>query len=424
MLWELLRCSKPTLNLFVRLCATTPYLASILIENPGMIDELADSLLMNQLPSGDRLDAHRASNFAAVTSDILRVLNEFKNSAHLTIGVRDMLGKDTIESTHAAISNTAEACLRRVIEHEQEIAADRFGDPMTEAESGSQQVPAEMIAVALGKLGGREPNYHSDLEILMLYSGDGETQRRIGGHLHTTTNHLFFNQVARQVNERLGEVGSAGRLYELHSRLNAIGEEGVLSTTFDAFLDTFRRDQVPLSRWLALGKARVISGSIRQRSSYQEKILDTLATFQWNPSMTDEIQQMRRRMQDAAAPSNLKRGEGGTVDVEWIAQVMMLKHVSGNPSMIRQGTIDSLLTLEKLGHLSHEDASTLVRGYRILRRTEANLRLMNAEGRHELPEDEKQMKNLAYLMGQPNADSVRQMCNAARKSNRKLFDQI
>jgi glutamate-ammonia-ligase adenylyltransferase len=140
--------------------------------------------------------------------------------------------------------------------------------------------------------------------------------------------------------------------------------------------------------------------------------------------MMNEIRPMRLRMQNAASPSNLKRGEGGTVDVDWVAQVLLLKHVAGNPSLIRHGTIDLLLNLESAGHLSHEDASTLVRGYRILRRTEANLRLMDAEGRYELPDDERQMKNLAFLMGQPNAASVRQMCDAARKSNRAIFDRV
>lgn len=423
MLWDLLLSSKPTLNLMVRLCATTPYLASILIKNPGMIDELVDSLLMNQLPSADRLDAH-SIELCRGASDIDRVLHEFKNSANLTIGVRDMLGKETIESTHAALSDTADASLRRALEYEQEVVAERFGDPMTESDTPGELNSAEMITVAFGRLGGREPNYRSKLDVMMLYSGDGETKRRVGGRRHTTTNDQFFNQVADQVMRRFNEVGMLGRLYELTSRLSESEDKEIVSTTFDSFLGAFGRGDAPLAHWMDLCKARVISGSSRSRRDYQQRIDDTLASFQWDPSMIDEIHQMRRQIQQVASPGNLERGEGGTLDVQWIAEVLMLKNISANPSMIRIGTIESLLELETAGGLSPEDATALVRNYRILRRTNSNLRLMNADGRDELPENESHMKNLAYLMGQPNAESVRQMCDAARKSNRSLFDRL
>ena len=422
-LWDLLRTHKPMLNLVVRMCATTPYLASILTENPGMIDELVDSLLIDHLPSAQRLDAHSIELCRGI-SDFSQVMHGFKNSAHLTIGVRHMLGKETIEATHAALGDTADACLRRVIEHEQEIVAQRYGDPLR-----ADGTSAQVIALALGKLGGHEPNYHSDLDVLLLYCGEGETERRVGGRRHTTTNHLFFNQVARQVIDRVNDVnsgatGSTGRLYELNSRLRLSDDEGVLSISFDDFLQTFTQRTAPLWHWMALCKARVFSGHARERILYQERIESTLASFVWAPSVANELRVMRARMQEAASPSNMKRGVGGTVDVEWIAQMLLLRHGSENSAIIRQGTINSINAIEKAGHLSQEDASTLIRGYRILRRAEANLRLMNAEGRHELPDNDRQMKKLAYLMGEPNAETIRQKCDAARKSNRKLFDRI
>ncbi len=113
------------MELMVRLCATTPYLSGILTNNPGMIDELIDSLLMNRLPSSQRLEAH-SIELCRGAADIELILHSFKNSAHLTIGVRDMLGKESLEATHQAIGDTAEACLRRMIEHEQEV----LGEPV------------------------------------------------------------------------------------------------------------------------------------------------------------------------------------------------------------------------------------------------------------------------------------------------------
>ena len=163
-LWELLRAHKPTMQLMVKLCASAPYLSGILTNNPGMIDELIDSLLMNRLPSADRLDA-QSIELCRGAAEIELILHGFKNSAHLMIGVRDMLGKESIEATQAAISDTAEAVLRRVIDDELEKLAERFGDPVDD-----EGQPAELLALALGKFGGREPNYHSDLDMIFLYS--------------------------------------------------------------------------------------------------------------------------------------------------------------------------------------------------------------------------------------------------------------
>ncbi|MGB7346623.1 MAG: glutamate-ammonia-ligase adenylyltransferase, partial [Pirellulaceae bacterium] len=175
-LWELLGANPPTMDLMVRLCSSAAYLRNILIRNPGMIDELVDSLLMNRLPSGDRLDA-QSIELCRGAADVDLILQGFKNSAHLTIGVRDILDKESVEATHRALADTAEACLRRVIENEQAALAAQLGDPV-----GEDGEPAELIALALGKFGGREPNYHSDLDVIFFVFSKG---RNAASHWRT-----------------------------------------------------------------------------------------------------------------------------------------------------------------------------------------------------------------------------------------------
>ncbi len=417
-LWELLGGSQPTMRLMVRLCATTPYLVDILTNNPGMIDELVDSLLINRLPSADRLDAHSIELCNGV-ADIDDILHSFKSSAHLMIGVRDMLGKESLEATHQAIGDTAEACLRRVIEHEHDVVADQFGDPCDQ--DGN---PVEMVALALGKLGGREPNYHSDLDTIFLFSGAGETQRRVGGHRRTTTNDRFFNQVARQTFARINGGGPSGRLYELDSRLRPIDENGPMAVTIDTFLQQFESDAAPLWMRLALCKARAISGSRRLRMDTNAKVAQTIAAIGWQPAMAAQIRDLRLQLQTNASPDNLKRGEGGTIDVEHVAQMLTLRHAGDNIQIIRQGTTASLESLAEAGFLSADDADLLTQGYRTLRRTEANLRLMKTPARHSLPTDEESMRNLAFLMGEPDGHTIVRKCNEARKMNREVFNKI
>ncbi|WP_186776413.1 [protein-PII] uridylyltransferase family protein [Rubripirellula reticaptiva] len=417
-LWELLGASRPTMNLMVRLCATTPYLSDILTNNPGMIDELVDSLVINRLPSAERVDAH-SIELCRGAADIDDILSSFKSGVHLMIGVRDMLGKETLEATHQSIADCAEACVRRVIQHEQEVVADQFGDPTDE--NGN---PSEMIALALGKFGGREPNYHSDLDAVFLYSSTGETRRRVGGHRLTTTNHRFFNQVARQVLARINQPHKNGRLYELDSRFCPFADSGPIAMSVYDFLQLFQSDETPVWMRLALCKARVISGSRLIRKGVDAAVADTIAATVWDKSMAGQIRQLRIEQEKTAEPENLKRGCGGTMDVEYIAQMLTLKHAHATPQIIRQGTTASLEALAGLGLLDHSDAEALASGYRTLRRIEASLRLMLAPARHSMPESIDLLKNLAFLMGESDPAVIQERCDAAKKSNREIFDRI
>ncbi len=417
-LWELLGSNRPTMQLMVRLCATTPYLSGILIENPGMIDELIDSLLMDRLPTASRLDAH-SIELCRGAANVDRILHSFKNSAHLTIGVRDMLGKESIEATHAAIADTAEACIRRVIDHEQELLAEQYGDPISE-----QDEVSELVTLALGKLGGHEPNYHSDLDAIFLYSAEGETRRRVGGHRVTVRHQHFFNELAQRVVTRINRPGSSDRLYELDSRLRPTGEVGLMAVSIDEFLKQFRQDTALLWQRLALCKARAISGSPKLRRKTDEAVASVIRETRWHPRMATEIRELRQRMQQTASSENLKRAEGGTVDVEVVAQMLTLRHAGESPEIIRQGTTASLQAIAQAGYLSEVQSLELINGYRTLRRVEANLRLMNTPARHELPDDEASMRNLAFLMHESDPSMIVAQCQQARQNNRRLFNLV
>ena len=417
-LWELMASSQPTMDLMLRLCAATPYLSGILTTSPGMIDELVDSLLMNRLPTTVRLDVH-SLELCRGAVEIELILHGFKSSAHLMIGVRDILGKDSLEAIHQAIGDTAESCLRRVAEYEQEYLAMQYGDPVDD--NGDR---SEFLMVALGKLGGREPNYHSDLDAVFLYQSDGETKRRPGGHRSTLTNQQFFNQIARRVMDRVNDSTGLPRLYELDSRLRDYGEEGVWAMHVDTFFSRFEQGSAPLWQWLALCKARTISGPHAMRQRLDERIHHVLCGVEWSPQMADQIREMRLRMEQTASPDNLKRGLGGTVDVELVSQALTLRYLKDFPEVRRVGTTESLRTLVEMGCLKPEHCQVLIEGYRFLRRVEGNLRLMNTTARHEIPEQTYQRNLLAFLMDEPEAELVLKRCEEMRLNNRAVFNEI
>ena len=418
-LWELLASSRPTMKLMVQICATAPYLTQILTNNPGMIDELVDSLLMNRLPSAQRLDAH-SFELCRGASDIDQILHSFKSSAHLMIGVREILRKETMEATHQAISDTAEACVRRVAEYEQSLLSDHYGDPVDVHDQ-----PAELVSLALGKFGARELNYHSDLDAVFLYSADGETKRRIGGHLSTLTNQRFFNQLAQRILGRINGSASHRRLYELDSRMRPSDGEGDFSMSVDEFFARFQQDDTPAWQRLALCKARPISGSRLLRKQVDQRIRDAIVSTPWSPELAKRIREIRLRMQETAREENLKRGSGGTVDVEFAAQMLTLQHAHQSPNIIQGGTTATLAALTEAGHLDEKWSLGLINGYRTLRRIEASLQLMNTPARHELPEqDADEMRNLAYLMDESDATMIVAQCQQTRQNIRAIFDQV
>ncbi len=419
-LWELFGSSPAALRLFVRLCACSPYLTGILVNYPGMIDELIDSLILDRLPSDAWLEAS-STELCRTAVDIRTILQSFKNGAHLQIGVRDCLGKESLEATHAALAGTAECILRRMSEAVQRELAEQYGDPITPAGE-----PVELVILALGKLGAKEPNYHSDLQVQFLYTADCQTQRRVGGHRHTTTTATFFSEVARHTTALVNEPADGKQLLELGVPFDLTGaaSERRLATSLDALAAYFRRGQATLAQRLALCKARAISGSPQTRSRVETLIRELIVAGEWYPMMATQVQELRLAMEASAGEDNLKRAAGGTVDVELITQTLQLCHAAKQPQILVPGTMEALARIADADLIDRQTAETLRSNYRTLREVESKLRLLATPKRHEIPSDPLALRQLAMLMGRRDADEIVALCRQVRASNRQIFNNL
>ena len=140
----------------------------------------------------------------------------------------------------------------------------------------------------------------------------------------------------------------------------------------------------------------------------------------WRPEFATEIREMRMRLEEGASKRNLKRGPGGTVDTEFLVQMLQLKHGGDDASIRVPGTLDALTALEQGGYLSADDAEYFRKSYRFQRSIEARIRLMDATGRHELPDNDRELAKLAYLLGysQPARARRRSGAHVRRKPRR------
>ena len=411
MLWELFNESPSTLELYVRLCASSDYLATILKSNPGMVDELLDALQLKSLPDDqwfkDSLDALMRG---AVDPGL--ILGSFKTTQHLRIGVRDIEGQDRIVETHRALAGVAEACLEQVANWQFGLMAKKYG--LQESNSLNE---SPFVIVGMGKLGGREPNYHSDLDVIFLFHSCEHFDSILPPGI---TSQSFFNDLSTAIANTFSSLDSGFKLYELDSRLRPTGGSGTLAVHVDEFLRYFREGDGQLWERQALCKARIVVGNEPWKSKTEEAISEVLG-LPLPEGHANEIWKMRQAMESSCRESNLKRGSGGTVDIEFAVQMLQLRSF---PRVRQTGTLAAIEQLKTVNLLDEDTAGFLIDSYELLRSVESGLRLMNTTARHDLPNDEEQLRKLAYLLNYVDGDSLRMAVESCRKAVRKCVLNI
>jgi glutamate-ammonia-ligase adenylyltransferase len=406
-LWELFSSHPPSLDLAMRLCSLSPFLARLLVTHPGMIDELLDSLMLRQIPGIESLEAE-LWDLCRNAVDPLPILLAYKASQMLRIGVRDLLGKTETADTRRALTGVAEATLRVVLGLEEEKLRRRLGRPLVGGGDDSGR-PASMVVLAMGKFGGREMNYASDLDVIFLYDHDGVTGLLPSSPRSQTltTNAHFFAELASRTMRTFNAFTPQGRLYDMDSRLRPSGRSGPAAISIDVFERYFAADG-PAAPWerQTLVKARVVSGPAAAMRRLEGIIAEASYGKSWSKAEIEGIREMRYRLQEGAASTNLKRAAGGTVDVEFIVQLVQLLHGSAVPAVRTADTLGCLQVINAVGLLPASRCELLGTGYEWLRLVEGRLRLLDTAAHHDLPEDFDERRRLAHMVGSRSAEHL------------------
>jgi glutamate-ammonia-ligase adenylyltransferase len=407
-LWELFSFNPPSLKLYVDLCATSPYLSDILINNPGMIDELLDSLVLNQPRSAEELRAELAE-LSRGASDVEPILHSFQDKELLRIGVRDILGKDTIRETTRALSDLAETLLNRIVLLQEAPLAKRFGVP-TLAEGPRAGQPSRYVILGLGKLGGRELSYHSDLDLVLVYEGDGRTTPPTGAtrfdRFELTDNFHYFTELAQRIIKTMSYQGPLGRLYQVDMRLRPTGKSGSLVIPLSEFQRYYEEGSAQLWERQALTRARVVHGDPAFADLVMKAVESVAYGLPWRADLAEEIRTMRERMEASRTQRDLKRGFGGIVDVEFLVQLLQLKYAQQIPALRATNTWDALKAARDAGILTEADYDAARQGYDFLRLVESRLRIVHNRSLDELPERHDDLEKLARRLGsQPKAET-------------------
>jgi [glutamine synthetase] adenylyltransferase / [glutamine synthetase]-adenylyl-L-tyrosine phosphorylase len=400
-LWELFSFNTPSLKLYVELCAWSQFLSEILINNPGMIDELLDSLVLNQPRTAEELRKELAE-LCRGASDLDPILHSFQDKELLRIGVRDILGKDSIQETTASLSDLAETILVQIALLQEPPLVKRFGLPyLTDGERAGQA--SRFALLGLGKLGGRELSYHSDLDLILVYEGDGRTGPPPGAtrfdRFELTDNFHFFTELAQRIIKATSFLGPMGRLYHVDMRLRPTGKSGSLVTPFMEFRRYFEEGGAQLWERQALTRAQLVYSDADFGRQVMDFVEQVAYGTPWKPELADEIWAMRERLEASRSERDLKRGFGGIVDVEFLVQMFQIKYGRDFPALRTGNTWQALDALRTTGLISEGEHALLRGSYDFLRLVESRLRIVHNRSLDELPGGVEDMEKLARRLG-------------------------
>jgi glutamate-ammonia-ligase adenylyltransferase len=395
--YALLAENHETLKLLVSLFSMSEFLSKILIGHPELLDSLVSRNEVSAVKSKEEIAKDLASLMAQSDyfEDQLDVLRRFRNEEFLRIGLNDIHGKLGQSEVTTQLSLLGEVCLDAAFQLAvQELK--RFGTPMYQQDGALK--PANLVVIGMGKLGGGDLNYHSDLDIIFVYDHQGYTNGD-----KQISNHEYFAKLAQKVIAILTMQTREGYVYKIDTRLRPSGNAGPLVTSLESFLD-YHRKEAQIWERQALTKARVVQGDPVLAGQLHDVIRQTAYGTSIDEDGRQEIHRLRMRMENELAKEtaetyNIKTGRGGMVDVEFTVQYLLLKYGHRYPELRTTSTIVALKEIRTLGILADNEAEILLAGYKFLRKLENRLRIIHDYSVNDLGGPKSYINKLALRLG-------------------------
>ena len=432
--FKMLAQHRRSTRLLLSLFGTSDFLSKRFLRHPELIDVLLRTDQVELEKTAERLAAELQVRLEAAGGDgvddrlerALGELRRFKNEEVLRIAVQDIAGTIELPQVAGQLSDLAELCLGHCLRLAEE-----------EAQAKGWAPPSRLCVIGMGKLGGRELGYHSDLDLIFLYPGGAESGSE------------RYVRLAQRLMAFLQMPLREGRLYQIDTRLRPSGNQGALVISAEGFTRYHVGEALPggdaragaggpvrsqLWERQALLRARFVGGDEALWSRIQAQVIEPVVygRAEDRPALAAEIRRMRERMESELAKestqgANPKTGRGGLVDVEFAAQFLQLAHAHGHPSVRTTSTPDALRRLRAAGLLREADFEALARGYDFLRRVELRLRIVHDYGVDHLPSAGPGLAQLARRLGYFGADpGARFLGEYARVTAavRQAFDRV
>lgn len=381
------------------LVAFSPLLATTLLQNPNYLWWLNRHRSESKVRGKDEL-LEALARFSLTNSEIETqiVLARFRRRELLRIFLRDIRRLSTIAEITEEISNLADAILEHALAAAKQEMDNRFGIPL-ETDEKARARQAGFCVVSLGKLGSKELNYASDIDLLFIYSAEGKTSGQ--GTKGAVTNREYFVKLAELITKLVGKPSGEGAAYRVDLRLRPHGRIGAMALSI---ADTIRYYQTEARNWekQVLIRSRASAGETEIYKRFFAKVVDFV--FSKNESVENALENVRRSKDKINLELgknkgfNVKLGAGGIREIEFIAQALQLAY-GGQDEWIRAShTLISLSRIADRKHLSEGELTELFDAYEFLRHLEHILQMENGLQTHTVPPEPEKRKLIARRM--------------------------
>ena len=394
----LLAENPATMRLLITLFAESQFLTDLFLNRPEIIDTLirVDLTRINKRKREMLSELQTGVRQQEDLEGKLNALRRYKTEEFIRIGLHDLGGAIALEPVLNQLSTLAEACLEGAVDLTTEELNEKFG-----------AIPRSRFAIlGMGKMGGRELDYNSDLDLVFIYDAHEDSQSR-GGTQGKLGAHEYYVRLGQKLITYLSAPTEEGIAYKIDMQLRPSGKSGPLVCSLDAFREYHKTSSLLWERQ-ALIKARFVAGE-PVLGKQIERVAETFAYAQGlTPEGVGAIHHLRMRMEHELSGEdetrfNLKKGRGGLVDIEFLTQMLQLTHGFRHQELRRRETLHALKALNDQKLLKKGDYKLLADGYLFLRTLDHRLRLERDQSIDAFEREPCRLERIAHALGYNDA---------------------
>jgi glutamine synthetase adenylyltransferase len=400
------KCKRDSLlySRLLMIAAYSPFLAENLLRHPDDIDWFRREMErgLGQGKTTEQL-SEDLSRFATrmYDADARTLLVRFKNRELLRIYLRDCLNLATLAEITDELSNLADVILTYALKLASQEVTNKHGSPLIRDERG-RIAQAEFAIIALGKLGCCELNYASDIDLMFLYSGLGETAGDGRAGDSVISNKEFFTRVAQLVIKTISGLSIEGSVYRVDLRLRPYGRDGDMVWEIVRAADYYHQKAEGWERQMLI-RARASAGNVAVFTGFFDLVRDVVFHQEPGPKAITDVRRAKekidRKVANQSGGFNVKLGLGGIREVEFIAQALQLVHGGREPWVRTAQTLIVLARLAEKGFLTEQERTALSSAYTFFRVVEHRLQMEHGAQIHTLPLSDEKLELLARRCG-------------------------
>ena len=399
--YERLSATSSGLQFLIAVFSYSRFLSDAVLQAPDWIEDLVRSTDLYRVLTPDEYRERLRALLASVTeASWPRTFALFRRRELLRILIRDVLGHSSLPDVTEELSNLADAILELAYRKIRASLEARFGKPTCMNPNGVE-LECGFSIIALGKLGGRELNYSSDIDLMFVYAGNGSTDGP-----EPLSNREFFKKAANACTDLLSTYTSDGACYRVDLRLRPDGRTGEVCISLDGARTYYEKRGRDWELQMLI-KARVAAGEHGPGKQLLESVEPLIYQSTLDFSAVEAVSQTRERIHERTRRRtrdtglDIKLARGGIRDIEFLVQCLQRLHGGREPWVRHGGTLLALSRLRDKNLLSEAEFSKLASAYEFLRHLEHRLQFHDDRQTHSLPAKHEDLHVLGRKMPQP-----------------------